>query len=54
MGLEKEMEVTFKAFQVVEKLVKPSGNSGRVYVPKEWIGKRVKIFLIEPINGEEL
>lgn len=29
-----EMEVTIKAYQVLEKFVKPSGNSGRVYVPK--------------------
>ncbi len=31
----------------IEKTVKPEGNSGRVYVPKVWIGKRVKIFLLE-------
>ncbi|MFH0904329.1 MAG: DUF2080 family transposase-associated protein [Methanobacteriota archaeon] len=24
------------------------GISGRVYVPKEWAGKKVKVFLREP------
>lgn len=42
-----EMQVTVKAYQVIEKKVKISGNSGRVYVPKEWIGKKVKILLVE-------
>jgi len=27
--------------------VTKSGNSGRVYVPIEWIGKRVKLILLE-------
>ncbi len=47
------MDITIKdAHQVVEKVVAPGGNSGRVYVPKDWIGKKVKIVLVEPI-GEE-
>jgi len=48
-----EMEVTITAYQVLEKFVKASGNSGRVYVPKEWIGKRVKVFLLEPVAENE-
>lgn len=48
-----EMEVTIKAYQVIEKTVKPSGNSGRVYVPREWIGKKVKVFLLESITDNE-
>jgi putative transposon-encoded protein len=27
--------------------VKPSGNSGRVYLPPEWVGKHVKIIRID-------
>jgi putative transposon-encoded protein len=37
-------------YQVIEKTVKSSGNSGRVYVPKEWVGKKVKILLMEPLE----
>ena len=46
------MKITLDAYQVIEKVVKPGGNSGRVYVPKEWNGKKVKIVLIEPIDTE--
>ena len=46
----KLMKIEIGAYQVTEKLVKPGGNSGRVYVPKDWIGKRVKIFLMEPLQ----
>lgn len=46
------MEIKLDAYQVIEKVVKSSGNSGRVYAPKEWIGKRVKILLLEPLETE--
>ncbi len=29
--------------EMIEKEVKQSGNSGRVYLPPDWIGKHVKI-----------
>ncbi|MBA4392955.1 MAG: hypothetical protein C0407_05330 [Desulfobacca sp.] len=29
--------------EMIEKEVKQSGNSGRVYLPPEWVGKHVKI-----------
>ena len=32
---------------MLEKQVNKSGNSGRVYVPIEWISKRVKVILLE-------
>ncbi len=32
---------------MIEKEVKQSGNSGRVYLPPEWVGKHVKIIRIE-------
>jgi putative transposon-encoded protein len=41
------------AYQVIEKVVSAGGNSGRVYVPREWIGKRVKIVLMEPLENEQ-
>lgn len=47
------MKITLDAYQVIEKVVKSGGNSGRVYVPREWVDKRVKIILMEPVNAEE-
>ena len=29
--------------EMIEKVVKKSGNSGRIYLPPDWVGKRVKI-----------
>lgn len=48
--IEKElMEIKINAYQIIEKTVKPSGNSGRVYVPINWVGKKVKVVLLEPL-----
>ena len=33
--------------EMIEKEVKQSGNSGRVYLPPEWVGKSVKIIRID-------
>jgi putative transposon-encoded protein len=33
--------------EMIEKEVKQSGNSGRVYLPPDWIGKHVKIIRID-------
>lgn len=43
----KETFIRLKGFEMLEKQVNKSGNSGRVYVPIEWIGKRVKIVRVE-------
>jgi len=29
--------------EMIEKRVKSSGNSGRVYLPPNWVGRKVKI-----------
>lgn len=39
--------IQLSGYEMLEKMVNKSGNSGRVYVPIEWIGKRVKIILLE-------
>jgi putative transposon-encoded protein len=44
----KETNIRLTGFEMLEKQVNKSGNSGRVYVPAEWIGKRVKVVLLEP------
>jgi putative transposon-encoded protein len=33
--------------EMIEKKVKSSGNSGRVYLPPNWIGHQVKIIRID-------
>jgi putative transposon-encoded protein len=43
----KPTKIQLTGFEMLEKQVNKSGNSGRVYVPVEWIGKRVKVVLLE-------
>lgn len=45
----KPSRVKFEVFgeEMIEKEVKQSGNSGRVYLPPEWVGKQVKIIRID-------
>lgn len=39
---------TIKAFDTTEKMVRATGNSAHVIVPKAWVGKPVKVLLLEP------
>lgn len=45
---DKPPKAKFEVFgeEMIEKEVKQSGNSGRVYLPPEWVGKHVKIIRI--------
>jgi putative transposon-encoded protein len=36
-----------KGIEVLTKKVKKQGNTGRIYLPVSWIGKTVKVVLIE-------
>jgi putative transposon-encoded protein len=48
----KPIKISVEGYEVIEKVVKEGGNSGRIYVPKSWIGKKVKIILLEPLENE--
>jgi len=45
--MKKTISMRLEGFEVIEKLVQSSGNSGRVYVPNKWVGKKVRVVLIE-------
>ncbi|MFH1850166.1 MAG: DUF2080 family transposase-associated protein [archaeon] len=36
-----------EGYEVVEKKADRGGNSGRIYVPKHWTGKKVRAVLLE-------
>ena len=42
-------KVRFEVFgeEMIEKIVKSSGNSGRIYLPPNWVGHTVKIIKVE-------
>ncbi len=41
------IEIKMKGYEVVEKTAQVGGNSDRVYVPKHWKGKKVKVILLD-------
>jgi putative transposon-encoded protein len=45
----RSLKSKFEVFgeEMIEKEVKQSGNTGRVYLPPYWAGKRVKIIRID-------
>jgi len=42
------MDIKMKGYEVIEKVAKPCSTSGRILVPKHWVGKRVKAVRVEP------
>lgn len=45
--IPRETNITLVGYEMLEKEVNKSGNSGRIYVPIQWVGKKVKIILLE-------
>jgi len=41
------MKIAIEGYEVVEKTAVKGGNSARIYVPKQWEGKKVKAILLE-------
>ena len=46
------MTIQSPAYEVIERTVKGRGTSGGVYLPVSWVGKRVKILLLDPVENE--
>ena len=40
-------------YEMLEREVKQSGNTGRVYLPKSWIGTRVKIMRVSQLERKK-
>ena len=45
-------EIRANAYGMVDKKVTKHGNSAHVYLPAEWVGKKVKVLLLEPLEEE--
>lgn len=43
--------IPIKGEEMVERTVGKSGNSGYLYVPVKWVGRRVKIILMDKGEG---
>jgi putative transposon-encoded protein len=46
---EKTPKAKFEIYaeEMIEKEVRPSGKSGRIYLPPEWVGKHVKVIRLD-------
>lgn len=45
--MSKAIKMRMEGYEVVEKVAERGGNSARIYVPKHWLGKRVRAVLME-------
>ena len=45
--MKKPIQMHMEGYEVVEKVPEKGGNSARIYVPKSWLGKKVRVVLIE-------
>jgi putative transposon-encoded protein len=41
------IKMEMQGFEALEKVAQAGGNSARIYVPKHWQGKHVKVVLLE-------
>ena len=46
-SLKNKVKFEIYGEEMIEKKVKSSGNSGRVYLPPNWVGHQVKIIRID-------
>jgi len=46
LSLSNKVKFEIYGEEMIEKRVKSSGNSGRVYLPPNWVGHKVKIIRI--------
>jgi putative transposon-encoded protein len=50
--MTESMTIQSPAYEVIERTVKGRGTSGGVYLPVSWVGKRVKILLLDPVENQ--
>ncbi len=47
------MRIELNGYAVLEKIATKQGNSAHVTVPLAWLGKRVRVVLVEPLDRPE-
>ena len=45
--MKKPITMRMEGYEVIEKIADQGGNSARIYVPKHWMGKKVRAVLLE-------
>ena len=50
---QKPFEIQMQGYEVVEKVAKPCATSARIIVPRDWIGKRVRVRRCQDLRNNE-
>ena len=45
--MKKSIKMQMEGYEVIEKVAEIGGNSARIYVPRHWLGKKVRAVLVE-------
>lgn len=45
--------ISFEGYEVIDRVVKPLGNSAYAQAPKSWAGKKVAVVLLEPVEDNQ-
>ena len=45
---QKPIDIHMQGYEVIEKVAKQCATSARIIVPKDWIGKRVRVVRLDP------
>lgn len=45
--MKTKISMNMEGYEALEKVAQAGGNSARIYVPKHWKGKKVKVILLE-------
>jgi len=45
--MKNKIIMNMEGYEALEKVAQAGGNSARVYVPKHWKGKKVKVILLQ-------
>ncbi len=48
----KARNISIEGYEMVEKTAGKSGNSAYLYLPVKWVGKKVAVILLEPVEDE--
>ncbi len=46
-------KIALDGYEMIERVVGKSGNSGYLYLPAKWGGKKVVVILLEPLEKGE-
>jgi len=53
MSSSEKFSINIEGYAMVDRTVRSGTSSGRLHVPKSWVGKKVRVLLLDPIEVEK-